>query len=99
MFADSSDPKEEPQACERLRVELRGVVAGGGCGATLKQEVRAAAGRGVLTLLDKLILLTHSRHKNMLFPVSIASSMFILKHCDCLSFTGKQENGSDLVSQ
>lgn len=30
-----------------------------GCGVTLKQEVRAAAGRGVLALIYRLVLLIH----------------------------------------
>lgn len=43
-----------------------------GCGATLKQEIRAEAGRGVIALIYRLVLLTHSRPENMLFPAMLA---------------------------
>ena len=44
-----------------------------GCGATQKQEVRAAAGSSILAQIYRRVLLTHIRPESFLFDVILES--------------------------
>lgn len=86
VFANSSDLREEPQACTQLRVEL---------GVGVKEEMWCNTETGSQSCSRKrrshttvtLILLTHSRTNNVI-SCQHYILMFILKHRDCLSFSG-----------